>query len=164
METPSRATPHGAMRRKEREITDHAEIEYILKTGKVMHIALTDGLVPYIVPVFYAYDGKSIYFHSAKAGGKVEIMKRNNNICFEISLDQGVIESDTACDFEVRHRTVIGIGKAVFVEENAEKIEALNRIVGLFTVKKFEFPAANLHATLVVKIEIESMKGKKHGF
>jgi uncharacterized protein len=164
METPTNIHPHGAMRRKEREITNPSEIEDILKTGKVMHIALTDGRVPYLVPVFYAYDGKSIYFHSAKAGSKVEILKRNNAICFEISLDHGVIESDTACDFEAKHRTVIGLGKAVFVQDEAEKTKALNQIVGLFTTQKFEFPTANMHATLVVRIEIESIKGKKHGF
>jgi uncharacterized protein len=164
MEMPSHKHPHGAMRRKEREISDYSQIEDILKTGKIMHLALADESIPYVVPVFYVYDGKSIYFHSAKAGSKVEIMKRNNKVCFEISLDQGVIESDEACDFEAKHRTVIGIGTAIFVEDETEKIEALNGIVGLFTTKKFEFPTTNLHATLVVRIQIESVKGKKHGF
>jgi uncharacterized protein len=164
MESYSNSHPHGAMRRKDREITDRLEIETIVKTGRVMHIALADRTMPYVVPVFYAFDGKAIYFHSAKAGSKVEIIKRNNNICFEISLDQGIIESDSACDFEARHRTVIGIGKAVFVNDDTEKIKALNLIVGQFTPEKFEYPAANLNATLVVRIDIDSMKGKKHGF
>jgi uncharacterized protein len=164
MEMPTHTHPYGAMRRKEREITDRTEIDDILKAGKVMHLALTDGLVPFVVPVFYVYDGKSLFFHSAKAGSKVDIMKRNNTVCFEISLDQGVIESDAACDFEAKHRTVIGLGKAVFVEDETEKTEALRRIVGLFTTKTFEFPVANLHATLVVRIDIDSVKGKKHGF
>jgi nitroimidazol reductase NimA-like FMN-containing flavoprotein (pyridoxamine 5'-phosphate oxidase superfamily) len=151
------------MRRKEREITDHQEIEEILRKGKSMYLALSDNNLPFMVPVFYAYDGTHLYFHSAKAGTKIEIMKRNNQVCFAVSIDHGIVENDRACDFEAKHRTVIGFGKAVFVEDEEEKIGALTRIVAQFTDKKFEFPKANLNATMVVRIEIISMKGKKHG-
>ena len=156
--------PHKAMRRKEREITDRAEIDQIILSDKVMHLALSDNNIPFLIPVFYAYNGNSLYFHSARAGSKIEILKRNNSVCFEISVDHGVIESDKACDFEAQHRTVIGFGKAVFVDSEAEKITALNNIVSQFTDKKFEYPSANLSSTAVIRIDIESIKGKKHGF
>ncbi len=155
--------PHGTMRRKEREITDRAEIDEIIYAGKVMHLALSDNNLPFLVPVFYAYNGTSIYFHSAKAGTKIEIMKVNNNVCFEISIDNGIVESDMACDFEAKHRTVIGFGKAEFVDSEEEKIAVLNKIVSQFTDKKFEFPKGNLNATAVIRINIVSVKGKKHG-
>lgn len=152
------------MRRKEREITDRKEIDGIVYSARVMHIALADNNMPFLVPVFYAYDGSSLYFHSAKAGTKIDILKRNSQICFEISVDHGVIESDSPCDFEARHRTVIGFGKAVFIDSEAEKIAALNRIVKQFTDKTFEFPKANLNATAIIRIDIDLIKGKKHGF
>lgn len=155
--------PHATMRRKEREITDRKEIDEVIHIGKVMHLALSDNNLPFLVPVFYAYDGISLFFHSAKAGTKIDIIKRNNNVCFEISIDNGIVESDVACDFEAKHRTVIGFGKAVFVEDEGEKIEVLNSIVAQFTDKKFEFPTGNLNATAVIRIDIASIKGKKHG-
>jgi len=77
--------PHGAMRRKEREITDRAEIDTILASTNVMHLALADGDVPFLVPVFFAYDEASMCFHSASAGTKIEILKRNPKVCFEVS-------------------------------------------------------------------------------
>jgi uncharacterized protein len=163
MSALSPSHPHNAMRRKDREITDRAEIDAILRSAKVMHLALADNNIPFLVPVFYVYDGTAIYFHSAQAGTKIEIMKRNNNVCFEITVDHGIIESDQPCDFEAKHRTVIGFGKAIFVENDAEKVKALNMVVALFTEKSFEFPAANLNRTVVVRIDIESIKGKKHG-
>jgi len=156
--------PYGAMRRKDREITGRAEIDAIILSAKVMHLALADNNIPFIVPVFYAYDGKSFYFHSSRAGTKIEIMRRNNNVCFEISIDHGVIESDSACDFEAKHRTVIGFGKAAFIEEEADKIKALDMVVAQFSDKKFVYPQGNLNHTAVIRIDIESMKGKKHGF
>jgi uncharacterized protein len=155
--------PHGNMRRKEREITDRKEIDEIIHLGKVMHLALSDNNLPFLVPVFYTYNGTFIYFHSAKAGTKIDIMKKNNNVCFEISIDHGIIESDIACDFEAKHRTVIGFGKAEFVENEDEKIAALDGIVAQFTDKKFEYPKGNLNATAVIRINILSIKGKKHG-
>ena len=163
MKTLSQGYPHGAMRRKKREIEDRSEIEEILHLERTMHLALADNNIPFVVPVFYAFDGTSIYFHSAKAGTKMEILKRNNNVCFEVSIGEGVVPSNAACDFEAKHRTVIGVGKAIFVEDEAEKIRALDLIVAKFTEEKFTYPQANLNLTQVVRIDIESIKGKKHG-
>jgi len=159
---PSRV--RDVMRRREREITDRAEIDAIIRSARVMRIALVDGERPFLVPVFYGYDGQALYFHSAQKGSKIEILARNANICFEIGLDHGVIEDEKPCDFEARHRTVIGHGKAVFVTDPAERIRALDLIVAKFTDRKFEYPAPNLAVTAVVRIDVETFKGKKHGF
>ena len=162
--SPPRSHPHGTMRRSEREIADRAEIDAILQSSRVMYLALSDADVPFAVPVFYAYDGTALYLHSAKGGSKIRILKRNNRVCFVVSLQHGVIESEEACDFEAKHRTVIGLGRAAFVEDPAEKVAALDRIVARFTDRSFEYPKTNLDATAVIRIDIESVKGKSHGF
>lgn len=156
--------PHGAMRRKDREITERSEIENIMLSAKIMHLGLADNNVPFVVPLHFAFDGQTIYFHSARAGSKIEILKRNNMVCFEISEYRGVVESDSPCDFEASHRTVVGLGRAHFVDDDAEKIRALNLIVARFTEKNFIYSKASLDATMVVRIQIESIKGKKHQF
>lgn len=154
---------HGAMRRKDREIVEQTEIDKIIRMAKIMRIALSDDNIPFVIPVFYGYNGTALFFHSAQEGTKIEILKRNNTVCFEICIDHGIIESDTACDFEARHCTVIGLGKATFVEDEEEKIRILDMIVGQFSERKFEYPKANLNRTAVIRIDIESIKGKKHG-
>lgn len=156
--------PHGEMRRSDREITDRAEIDAILARGKLMRIALVDGDTPFLVPVFYSYNGLSLFFHSALSGSKIAILRRNPKVCFEVSIDHGIIEDQQACDFEARHRTVIGLGHAVFVQDEQDKIQALDRIVARFTEKRFEYPRSNLDRTAVIRIDIDSVKGKKHGF
>ena len=154
--------PHGAMRRKDREITEHFEIEDILSSAKIMHLALADNNVPFLVPLHFAFDGRAIYFHSARVGTKIEILKRNNLVCFEISEYRGVVASESACDFEASHRTVIGSGRAYFVDDDTEKIRALDLIVARFTEKNFTYSKTKLDSTMVVRIEIDSIKGKKH--
>ena len=154
--------PHGAMRRKDREITNRGEIDAIIHAGRVMRLALADNNVPFVVPLCYAYDGASLFFHSATAGTKIEILKRNPVVCFEVSLDHEVVKGESACAFGMRHRTVIGHGRAAFVEDEVEKVKALNRIVARFGAAATGYPPENMARTLIVRIGIESVKGKKH--
>lgn len=152
------------MRRRSREIADRAEIEAIIRADRVMHLALAHDNVPFLVPVFYGFDGSALYFHSASAGTKIEILKANDRVCFEITVDHGVVTAEAACDFEAQHRTVIGSGRARFVEDEAEKIRALDLIVAKFTDRGFEYPKAKLGITTVIRIDIERITGKSYGF
>lgn len=158
------AHPHGEMRRDEREITDQAQIDAILQAGRVMYIALANEDMPFLLPVFYVWDGTALWFHSARSGSKIDMMKRNANICFAVSNYEGIIEDPLACNFEARHRTVIGVGKTHFVDDDAEKVTMLHRLMARFTDKTFHFPSANLTATQVIRIDITSVKGKQHGY
>jgi nitroimidazol reductase NimA-like FMN-containing flavoprotein (pyridoxamine 5'-phosphate oxidase superfamily) len=58
------------MRRKDREITDRAEIEAILNEAPVCRIGLAEGGEPYIVPMCFGYDGTFLYLHSAPEASK----------------------------------------------------------------------------------------------
>ncbi len=44
------------MRRKDKEIKDIGEIEFIINKSKVCRIALSDNDSPYIVPVCFGYN------------------------------------------------------------------------------------------------------------
>lgn len=155
--------PHGEMRRDEREITDPQALDEILQAGRVMYIALACDDMPFLLPVFYVWDGHALWFHSARSGSKIDIMRKNANICFAVSEYSGVIEDALACNFEARHRTVIGVGTTHFVDDEAEKLAMLHGLMARFSDKTFHFPAANLTATQVIRIDITSLKGKQHG-
>lgn len=59
------------------------QINNLLSSQVVGRLACTDGKKPYIVPVTFAYDGKYIYGQTNE-GLKLNMMRRNSNICFEI--------------------------------------------------------------------------------
>lgn len=59
------------------------EIEEVLKNEIIGRIGCHADHTTYIVPVSYAYDGKYIYVHS-KDGMKLEIMRKNPDVCFEV--------------------------------------------------------------------------------
>lgn len=155
--------PHGPMRRKDREIINRHEIDSILEESRILHLAMSADNQPFLVPLYYAYDGSSLYFHSAKMGTKMEILRKNPRVCFSVMQDYGFLEADEACDFEARHQTVIGSGVVHAVENATEKARILRSIIRRFTDKNFELPEANIQRTAVMRIEIESIKGKRHG-
>ena len=152
------------MRRKEKEITDTKSIEEIINKAKVCHLALSLDDAPYVVPVCFGYSTKTIFFHSAKEGKKIDILKKNNKVCFEFDIDHELVESEKACNWSMKFKSVIGFGKASFIENIQEKQEALSTIMQNYTRKTFLFSERSLSSTLVVRIDIEQMEGKKSGY
>jgi nitroimidazol reductase NimA-like FMN-containing flavoprotein (pyridoxamine 5'-phosphate oxidase superfamily) len=74
------------MRRKEREIREIKDLLDIIEKCKNCRLGLCDDNQPYIVPLNYGYAYRdsvlTLYFHSAKEGKKMDIIKRNNKACF----------------------------------------------------------------------------------
>jgi nitroimidazol reductase NimA-like FMN-containing flavoprotein (pyridoxamine 5'-phosphate oxidase superfamily) len=59
------------------------QIDHLLLSQVVGRIACTNGKLPYIVPVTYVFDGKSI-IGQTREGRKLEMLRKNPNVCFEV--------------------------------------------------------------------------------
>ena len=149
------------MRRKEKEITDKSEIESIIRKSLVCRLGLADAGRPYIVPLCFGYKNNCLYFHSAKEGRKIDILKRNNEVCFEFDDDLQVQVGKAACDWGMQYRSVIGYGRASIIEDPEEKHRALDVIMAQYGDGPFEYSEKAFKKTLVIKVEIETMTGKK---
>lgn len=150
------------MRRREKEITDRSVIDNMLKEAKVCRIALSDGNMPYILPMNFGYRDGCIYLHSAKEGKKIDILTRNNNICFEVDLFHGVRAKEAVCNWGAIYESVVGFGKAYIIEDPREKKAGLNAIVEKFSDKPaFDYSEKSLEEVAVIKIVINEMTGKK---
>lgn len=152
------------MRRKEKEIKDKKEIEKIINKALVCRIAVSDNNHPYVFPVCFGYKDSCLYFHSARQGKKIEILKKNSKVCFEIDIDTELVESDKGCDWGIRYLSVIGFGKARFVEQVEKKREALSIIMNQYSDKDYQVPENSLEKVRIVKIEVKGMSGKKSGY
>lgn len=151
------------MRRKDREITDPEKIKAIIKKSTVCRLGLVDDGEAYIVPVNFGYEDDCLYFHSALKGHKVDLLKKNNRICFEIEGDYIIDKNgNTGCD--VRYQSVIGKGFARIVEDNDEKVRGIKSIMRQCTGGEFHFPLDRLSTVMVVRVEIDSMTCKQAGF
>jgi nitroimidazol reductase NimA-like FMN-containing flavoprotein (pyridoxamine 5'-phosphate oxidase superfamily) len=153
------------MRRKEREITDIREIEDIISTADVCRIALANNNVPYMVTMNFGYEGegkKKLFFHCAREGRKLEIISKNNYVCFEFDVDHDLYKGRTACDFGMRYRSVVGYGRVVIVTDNDEKKQGLNALMLHYAKgKKFTYKQSALDKMLLLRLDILEMRGKK---
>lgn len=153
------------MRRKERAITDKQTIESILKEAHICRIAMCDEDLPYIVPMNFGYKDACIYLHSAKEGRKIDILKRNPHICFEVESKVEIKTGEKACNWGMKYISVIGSGKVIFVYEEQEKLEALNILMEKYAgTTAFEYREESLSKVQILKIKIEEMTGKKAGY
>lgn len=153
------------MRRAELEVKDRGEIEAILRKAKVCRIAMCEGNKPYVVPVLPGYEDNALYFHSATEGKKVEMLRANPRVCFEVDIDVEVVLGKAPCASSVKYRSVIGWGRAEFVEGEEEKAKALDVIMRHHGGSFMDYagsPEAKkaMSRVAVVKIEIEKMTGK----
>ena len=151
------------MRRKDIEIIDIAAIEAILKEAAVCRLGLCDEGRPYVVPVCFGYEDNVLYFHSAGEGRKIDILRKNNNVCFEVDIDHEIVKARQVCDWGMSYKSVIGFGKGVFIDDVESKRRALDIIMAHYSDKEFEYSEKAVSKTIIVKVEIESMTGKKSG-
>lgn len=148
------------MRRSEKEITDKLAIEKIINASLVCRLALSDGNQPYIVPLCFGYQNRTLYFHSALEGKKIDLFQKNNRTCFEFDINSEIIEADKACKWGMKYQSVIGFGRAVLVENIEEKQKGLNIIMNHYSDRNWQFPDKAIEKIAVIKIEIEKMTGK----
>ena len=62
------------------------EIEEILTRQYVGRLGCSLDGRTYIIPISYAYDGSYLYFHAAKEGTKIQMMRDNPQVCFQTDI------------------------------------------------------------------------------
>ena len=150
------------MRRSDREIVDRAEMDDILTRGKICHLGLIFDGRPYVVPMCYGYEDGYLYFHSAMDGRKVEIIRRGGEACFQVECDVEVRDAAEACGWTMGYASVIGYGNIEFMNEPARKLEALDVLMRQYSGRKgWEVPPGQLESTLVFRLKITEMTGKR---
>jgi uncharacterized protein len=149
------------MRRREREIQDEKEIQDILEKGLVCRLGLCDGQQPYIVPMNYGYRDGCLYFHCARDGRKIDILKSNDRVCIEVDVDTRIVPGDAPCRWTAKYRSVIGFGRARIIEDETQKRAGLDAIMAHHGASGGEYDEKSLRLTCVIKVVLESMTGKQ---
>jgi uncharacterized protein len=154
------------VRRIKKKITDQKIIIDLLETAPVGRLGTVgaDGW-PVIKPLNFVFDGWRIYFHSATEGEKIEDIRRDGRVCFEVDLPvayvQGTPENPCAATF--LYRSVIARGRAEVVQGEEERLFALSALMRKYQPESGygEFVPEKLALTAVIRIEVEEVSGKE---
>jgi hypothetical protein len=155
------------MRKLNKKITDPAVVTHILKTchtGRLGTLA-KDGR-PMVTPLNFAYHEGRIYFHCAQEGEKLDEIRRDNRVCFEVDLPVAYVKGtmENPCRAEYLYRSVILQGRAIIIEDRVERLMALD-----YLMRKYQpeggygpYPEEKLALTCIVRIDIEDLSGKEN--
>lgn len=154
------------LRRKDKEVTSRGWMEEVLKEAEWLELGLAgkDGC-PYVLPMNYGYESGFLYVHGAREGKKVDMLRENPKVCFQIVLGAEIQRDENdPSEFNMKYRSVTGFGEAEILEDIEEKRKALHILMHHYNGPTEPMPDAMLNGTLVVKISISEMTGKVNGY
>jgi len=153
------------MRRNERKISDLEEVEEIIRKADVCRLALANDNYPYIVTMNFGYTNdpeQTLFFHCASEGKKLDMIRQNNYVCFEMDTDHQIFKGTEGCDWGMKYSGVVGYGNISVIAEKKEKISALNCIMTHYGGKgEYFYDDTVLSQTTILRLDIREMTGKK---
>ena len=154
---------HG-MTKREFQITDETKIREILDTAKVLHLGLAVDNEPYVVPMNYGYcleEGRlTLYLHSAVQGKKLDMVRANPRVFFELDCDRMPFEGKVPCQYGLVYSSVMGRGTACIVEDVEEKKRAMSLLMKTQTGKDFSFEDRLVSIVSVIRIDVTEYTAK----
>ena len=152
------------MTKRELQITDETQIREILDAAKVLHLGLCVDNEPYVVPMNYGYtmeDGKPVlYLHSAVRGKKLDMMRANPKVFFEMDCDRMPFEGKNPCQYGLAYSSIMGRGTATIVEDVEEKKKAMTILMKTQTGKDFAFNDELVSIVAVIRIDVSEYTAK----
>lgn len=148
------------MRRKDRQMSK-SEAEDVLRTGEYGILSTTNSFgYPYGIPLNFAFDGRTIYFHGAKdAGEKFFAFERSSKACFTVVRNSQVHPEQFSSAFE----SCIVFGR---VRKAENPRTGLQRLIEKYSPEFLEEGEAYIDRaishTAVFQFDIENVCGKRH--
>lgn len=155
----------NGLTRREREVTDLNEIRKILDKAMIVRIGMVDDGEAYVVPMNYGYtmeDGKlTLWLHGALKGRKLDVIRKNPKVFFELDCDITPFEGDIACRYGITYASIMGRGTAVITEDSEEKKHGLSVLMKTQTGKDFAFDDKMASIVSVIRIDVSDFTAKR---
>lgn len=148
-----------------RELKEQDDIYKILKKGKYTTISMCRDNEPYIVTLSYGFDvnKKSLYFHCAPKGLKLDFINDNSLVCATVIEDGGYIMDECAHEY----KSVVFWGKMSIVTEISEKKHAMTILLNHLenkqdVIKKNMLQSDSFYSKKMVmlRLDINQIHGK----
>ncbi len=142
--------------------SDVEKIEALIKKSFVCRLGINHGKTPYVIPLSFGYYDNTLYFHSGAKGQKLNLLKNDPHVCFEFDQITEVTEAKNPCSWDIKYQSIIGNGKAVFIENTQDKIKALRVIISQYTERQMNIPETQAKAIVVFQVVIDNMSFKQN--
>ena len=150
------------IRKKKNEISTDAAKALLRSSRRGVLAVNGDDGYPYAIPINYLYDeeNEKIIFHGAKAGHKVDALKKNDKICFTVFGNEMVKEEAWAPFLQ----SVVVFGRCHLVESQEDAIALVKKFAAKYYPNMDmvnEEAASSGRAVQMFEIQIEHLSGKE---
>ena len=132
-------------------------VRQLLENAMIIRIAIPDNPYPYLVPICFVYWNDAIYFHSANSGKKIELLRENNHVTFELDENMGIVENKNICKWSIKYRSIVGHGLVFSIESESEKYNALKELSKKYGAQARDFSFKIDKGLEILKIIIEKL-------
>lgn len=143
---------------------DRETIYAILDEGFICHVGYVMDGQPYVIPTGYARIGDDLYIHGSSASRMLRNLAQGVDVCVTVTLVDGLVLARSAFHHSINYRSVVVLGKAVLVEDAAEKDKALEAFTEHIIPGRWpeiRWPSElELKATSVLKLPIDEASAK----
>lgn len=151
-------------RHPERGSHARAEAYAILDEGFVCHVGLAVEGRPLVIPMLYGRDGDRLLLHGAVTGRLLKALAAGAEVCISVTLVDGLVVARSTFHSSLNYRSVVAFGRARRVEGDAERQQALERLVEHLipgrTPEARPSTAGELAATEIVEFLIDEATSK----
>ena len=155
------------MLRKDREITDRNAIIDTIRKSHVCHLAFNDASTgyPYLVPMNFGIvedgDNLTLTFHCAKRGHKLDCLKADPRVSFEMECDVQLVYNPAHGHNTDIFKSVIGRGIAEMVEDPQEKGKLLQAMMDHYHNPPIPVTDADIARSTIFKVTVTDLWGKE---
>lgn len=139
-------------------------VHAILDEAYYCHVGFTLDGQPYVMPTVHARVGERVYLHGSVANRMLRSVKAGIPVCVTVTLLDGLVLARSAFHHSMNYRSVMVLGTATEVSEEAEKRAALTAIVEhVLRGRSAEVRGPDpkeLNATTVLSLPIEQASAK----
>ena len=147
-----------------RAVYDRQAIYAILDAGLICHVGYVRDGEPFVVPTAYWRRGDLIHWHGSSASTMVRAASRGIPVCLTVSMLDGLVLARSGFHTSFNYRSVIIYGRALPVEGERAKSEALEAFMNRIAPGRWPDlrppTAQELKATTVLGMKIEEAGAK----
>jgi nitroimidazol reductase NimA-like FMN-containing flavoprotein (pyridoxamine 5'-phosphate oxidase superfamily) len=146
------------MIKKNKEVFDKQHIKAIFELSIVCRIAFNNSPAPYIIPMNYGYHDNKIYLHTANIGFKLELIKKNNNVGFELENKIEIVHGNYGTT--LKYQSIVGEGIIEVIKDDEDKQTALKYLIEHHGGKFTNHSEKSLSGVTMLVINITNLTAK----
>ncbi len=143
---------------------DRDTIHAVLDATRVCHLGFAVEGQPYVIPVIHGRDGDTLYLHGSAASRAMRAAGSGLPVCVTATLVDGYVLARSAFHHSLNYRSVVVLGTATAVVDEAAKRHALEVITDHVVPGRWAecrpVTPTELRATSVIAVPLDEASAK----